>query len=109
MTVQRHTNSEGEFQLQIRHRTEDRIANQCQRGTRRGAAAQSCWPRPVTCVVDGVPHLVAADESGLVGIVVFEDSLKEKRTLRSDGRGWVGGWVGRSFGREEAEVPPATV
>lgn len=33
----------------------------------------------VTCIVHGVPHLVAVDAAGLVGIVMFEDSLKRKK------------------------------
>lgn len=31
----------------------------------------------ITCIVDGVPHLVAVDAPWLVGVIVLKDSLKK--------------------------------
>lgn len=31
----------------------------------------------ITCIIDGIPHLVTVDAAGLVGIIVLKDSLKE--------------------------------
>lgn len=33
--------------------------------------------RVITCIVDGIPHLVAVDATGLVSVIMLKDSLKE--------------------------------
>lgn len=77
------------FQLQIQHKTEDTVTLNITQNSRVGFErdclnlAFRLSARLITCVVDGVPHLVTVDESGLVGIVVLEDSLKEKTNFRS--------------------------
>lgn len=73
------------FQLQIQHKTEDTVKLNITQNSRVGFE-RDCLNLAfslITCVVDGVPHLVTVDESGLVGIVVLEDSLKEKTNFRS--------------------------
>lgn len=37
-------------------------------------------PLSLTCIVDGVPHLVTVDATRLVGVVVLKDSLKDSRS-----------------------------
>lgn len=74
------------FQLQIQHKSEDTVKLNITQNSRVGFERDFlnlASARLITCVVDGVPHLVTVDESGLVGIVVLEDSLKEKTNFRS--------------------------
>lgn len=39
-----------------------------------------------TCVIDSVPHLVTVDAAGLVGVIMFKDSLKRRPCLDAPSR-----------------------